>query len=180
MYDVILIDPPWPISLAGARDDRATLAKKLPYDTPENMDQLWKLVREKVLCYTNRDCNVFCWTVESLLLETLQWFKFQQYSKHTTFIWDKGKGGFPAAFTIRPSHEYLIWFYKGKFTGIDAAVKGKFDTVMPELSREHSRKPEIAYDMIYAMFPAAKKLDAFSRQKREGWDQFGNECAKFA
>ncbi len=179
MYDLILLDPPWPISLAGARQNRSTLAKKLPYQTPENMDQLWKLVRERVLCYSNTNCNVFCWTTESVLFETLSWFKFQMYAKHTTFIWDKGKGGFPAAYTIRPSHEYLIWFYKGKFTGIDSEVRGKFDTTFLECSREHSRKPEYVYNMLYAMFPVSKKLDAFSRQKREGWDQFGNECEKF-
>lgn len=178
MYDLIMLDPPWPITLAGERIERATLAKELPYAVPKSMPELWNLVRS-INNHGNTNCNYFVWTTESMLHATLNWFAWQQYSKHTTFIWDKAKGGFPAAFTIRPSHEYLIWFYKGKFTGVDDAVRGKFDTTFTELSREHSRKPEYVYNMLYAMFPAAKKLDAFSRQKREGWDSFGNETEKF-
>ncbi|MEM7507645.1 MAG: MT-A70 family methyltransferase [Pseudomonadota bacterium] len=45
--------------------------------------------------------------------------------------------------------------------------------------RGHSRKPEEAYRACEALLPNARRLDLFSRQRREGWDVAGNEIDKF-
>jgi N6-adenosine-specific RNA methylase IME4 len=45
--------------------------------------------------------------------------------------------------------------------------------------REHSRKPDEAYALIDAMYPALPKLELFARQRRPGWDVWGNETDKF-
>ena len=38
------------------------------------------------------------------------------------------------------------------------------------LARQHSRKPEEAYDLVDALLPShARKADIFSRQVRPGW-----------
>lgn len=100
------------------------------------------------------------------------------YKLHARLIWDKMNGVAPA-FTVRYSHEYLSWFYKSPMPKIKESVRGKYKTVMVEKSRQHSRKPEIAYSMIESLYPLAKKLDVFSRQVREGWRAFGDQTTYF-
>lgn len=54
-------------------------------------------------------------------------------------------------------------------------TRGKYTTVMREPSTIHSRKPICAYEMIEDMFPNANKIELFARNKRSGWDSWGNE-----
>jgi N6-adenosine-specific RNA methylase IME4 len=45
-------------------------------------------------------------------------------------------------------------------------------------SREHSRKPDEFYDLIRRVSPGPR-LDMFSREKRDGFEQHGNEIGFF-
>ncbi len=43
--------------------------------------------------------------------------------------------------------------------------------------REHSRKPEVFYDIIEAMYPDSNYLELFGRgQARPGWEAWGHEA----
>ena len=52
--------------------------------------------------------------------------------------------------------------------------------VIDGLAREHSRKPDEAYSLLEALTPGARRCDVFSRQKRDGWDNWGREANKFS
>jgi N6-adenosine-specific RNA methylase IME4 len=41
--------------------------------------------------------------------------------------------------------------------------------------REHSRKPDEAYELIERMYPDLPKIELFARNPREGWSQWGNQ-----
>jgi N6-adenosine-specific RNA methylase IME4 len=43
--------------------------------------------------------------------------------------------------------------------------------------REHSRKPDEAYEMIERMYPDLPKIELFARQARLGWAAWGNEIS---
>jgi N6-adenosine-specific RNA methylase IME4 len=45
--------------------------------------------------------------------------------------------------------------------------------------REHSRKPDQAYEMLERMFPSQRRCELFARFSRPGWDQWGLEIEKF-
>lgn len=96
------------------------------------------------------------------------------YALHARFIWDKENGVAPA-FTVRFSHEYLLWGYKSPMLKIDKKVRGKYTTVIRERSTKHSKKPEKAYELIEALYPNASRMELFARQKRLGWDSWGDE-----
>ena len=114
-------------------------------------------------------------TVDKYLPETERMMEMLGYKVHARLIWDKINGP-AAAYTVRFSHEYLIWFFKpGQILMPDKDRRGAFPTVMREPSRKHSQKPECAYEMIESMFPDAKKLELFARNERKGWDCWGNE-----
>jgi hypothetical protein len=94
---------------------------------------------------------------------------------HARMIWNNENGIAPA-FTVRYSHEYLLWFYKkGHMLMPCKETRGKFMTVFNEPSTKHSKKPQCAYEMLEAMFPRASRLELFARNSREGWDAWGNE-----
>ena len=44
--------------------------------------------------------------------------------------------------------------------------------------REHSRKPDEFYDLVRRASPGPR-IDIFSREKRDGFDQYGHEVGKF-
>ncbi len=54
----------------------------------------------------------------------------------------------------------------------------KQTTLLKALARGHSRKPDEFYALVDSLC-VGRKLDYFSREKRPGWAQYGNETAKF-
>ena len=44
--------------------------------------------------------------------------------------------------------------------------------------RQHSRKPDEFYELVESLC-IGRRLDYFSREPRPGWEQFGNDAAKF-
>lgn len=174
-YDILYTDPPWIQGRGGKKAARPnSTGKSVPYDTmtiPEILE-VHRYVTENLM---NEKHNVFIWTIEKYLPETEKIMDLLGYKLHTRIIWDKGNGPSPA-YTLRFSHEYLLWFYKkGTILLPDQDKRGAFTTVMREHSRRHSQKPECAYRMLEEMFPGAEKLELFARAERPGWDAWGNE-----
>lgn len=172
-YDIIYTDPPWQQTKGNKRKCRPNQGKKLDYSTL-SMDDI-RHNQEIVSEHCSKKHNVFMWTIDKYLHESEQMMEELGYSLHARFIWDKENGIAPA-FTVRFSHEYLLWFYqKGNILMPDETVRGKYTTVMREQSTKHSKKPECAYEMLECMFPNANKLEMYARNTRSTWDSWGNE-----
>ena len=123
----------------------------------------------------NQTHNVFMWAIDKYLFDAEKIMNELGYTLHARFIWDKTNGVAPA-FTVRFSHEYLLWFYpKGKMLKPCKEQRGKYTTVMREPSTIHSKKPMCTYKMIENMFPGSSKLEMFARNERDGWDCWGDE-----
>lgn len=89
-------------------------------------------------------------------------------------IWNKVTG-IPAAFTVRYGHEYLLYMYKGKLPPVAIEERGKIHTVFTERVKAHSKKPNIAYEIIERLYPNTSKIELYARNVRENWDSWGNE-----
>lgn len=172
-YDIIYTDPAWKQTKGNLRNCRPNQGKELDYQTC-SLDELKEIHRTAAeLC--NEKHNIFMWTIDKYLHESEQMMKDLGYELHARMIWDKENGVAPA-FTVRFSHEYLLWFYKkGHMLMPCEEMRGKYTTVLREPSTKHSKKPRCAYEMIENMFPNAAKLEMFARQTRENWDCLGNE-----
>src|SRR5262249_62356600 len=59
------------------------------------------------------------------------------------------------------------------------APSARRDPVTGPPRREHSRKPDQAYELIEAMYPELPKIELFAREARSGWDAWGNEIDKY-
>lgn len=178
MIDCLVIDPPWPKRKGGLRKVTPNQTRELGYPTM-SVSEIFALLDREIFPMAATPHNVFLWTVDQFLIEAEQQMDSRNYRRHARLIWDKGNGVAPA-FTIRYTHEYLLWFYKPQLQPVAKEMRGKLGTVIRAGNREHSRKPNDAYVYINQLYPEAKCMDVFSREPRDGWLQWGNECNKFS
>ena len=176
-YGIIYTDPPWQQSKGGKKSVRPNSSGGgLCYPTM-NLDDISLLHKNIFESLTEQKHNVFMWTIDKYLIDTEQFMKELGYIRHARIVWDKITG-IPTAFTVRFTHEYLIWFYKkGNILMPADSTRGKYSDVIREQVKRHSQKPQCAYEMLEDMFPDTKKLELFARNKRPGWDCWGNEVA---
>ena len=171
-YNIIYADPPWKQTKGGLRKVRPNQGKELDYKTIslDEIKDILKSFRDR----GEENHTMFCWTIDKFLFEAEQMLKELGYKLHARMIWDKTNGVAPA-FTVRYSHEYLLYCYHGKFSPVAQEFRGKYTTVFREQATKHSKKPLIAYEMIENLYPDTNKIELFARNKREGWDVWGNE-----
>ena len=107
-YSLIYADPPWKQTKGGLRKVRPNQGKELDYPTLSLVDikNILRVFRDK--CTPNH--VMFCWTIDKYFWETEQMLKDLGYKIHARMIWDKTNGIAPA-FTVRYSHEYLLYCY---------------------------------------------------------------------
>jgi len=172
-YQIIYADPPWQQSKGGKKSVRPNSSgEELEYQVIP-LDEIRKHFYS-VYDYTEKDSILFLWTIDKYLWEAEQLAKELGYKLHARMVWNKVTG-IPAAFTIRFGHEYLLYFYRGKFLPVAKEERGKIHSVFTEQVKRHSQKPEIAYQIIERLYPNTNKLEMYARNKRNGWDVWGNE-----
>jgi N6-adenosine-specific RNA methylase IME4 len=172
-WNVAMIDPPWPKKKGGIRSVRPNQGSTLDYCTMP-VESIFAMLDAEVFSRSSTNNVVFLWGVDEFLFDGEGQMERRGYRRHARLIWDKINGVAPA-FSVRFSHEYLTWFYKGKFIPVDKSMRGKARTVMTEAATVHSAKPEVAYRSVELWFPDARKIDVFSRRPRAGWQQFGDQ-----
>lgn len=171
-YDLFLSDPPWTLLKGGRRAVRPRQGCLLDYPVL-SLGEIMQIHRS--FQSLGRDDHLFfMWTIDRYLHESERMMCELGYKLHARMIWNK-LGGIAPAFTLRYSHEYLLFMYYGRFSPVALAERGRITTVFEERSRRHSRKPEISYDIIERLYPQARRLELFARYLRPGWDSWGNE-----
>jgi N6-adenosine-specific RNA methylase IME4 len=167
MYNLIVIDPPWPIKKLThkARPNQT----KMDYKTMslENIAQLpiKGLAEEKSL--------VFLWTTQKYLCNALDILEYWGFSRLLTMVWEKTYGrsaGMPL-YGFRWNAEFILVGYN---KAPETWPKRKLiPAVFQAENIRHSQKPDKFYELIEPF--GDKRLDMFARKEREGWDVFGDE-----
>lgn len=176
-YTQLMVDPPWPQRKGGRRGVRPRQGRALGYATL-SLEGIEAVLRTEVLPQAAASHTLWLWAVERFLPEAEALLRRLGYRLHARLIWDKGNGVAPA-FTVRFSHEYLLWAYRPRLQPVAADQRGKATTVLREAAREHSRKPDAAYRLVEQLYPQGRYLDVFSREARPGWAQWGDQCSYF-
>ena len=172
-YDLIYADPPWAQAKGGKKSARPqSSGTALDYPTISLVEIKGYLQQAQALA--PNDHILFLWAIDKYLFEAEDIARQLGYKLHARMIWNKVTG-IPAAFTVRYGHEYLLYFYHGKFIKVAQDQRGKIHTVFEERAVRHSQKPERAYEIIELLYPTTAKLELFARQQRPGWDCWGNE-----
>ncbi len=171
---MIYADPPWQQSRGGKKSVRPNSSgKEIPYQV-EKLEDIETLLRPFVENAAESHI-MFMWTIDKYLHEAEQMAVRLGYKLHARMVWNKVTG-IPAAFTIRYGHEYLLFLYRGKLLPVAKSERGKIHSVFTEKVTIHSRKPQLAYEIIERLYPTQPKLELFARQRRHGWDVWGNQA----
>jgi N6-adenosine-specific RNA methylase IME4/DNA-binding protein H-NS len=162
-FEVVVIDPPWNY---GREYDPENSRVANPY--PEmSQEQLLELEIPSA-----DNSVIYLWTTHKFLFDAKELLDNWGFDYKATLVWNKEKMGMGAWF--RMQCEFCLVGIKGKPLWNNT----KWRDVITEPRREHSRKPEIFYEMINEI-NAGRKLDYFSRSNREGWSVYGNDTQKF-
>ena len=173
-FDIIYADPPWDykgqVQHAGV-GHADTGGAVCHYPTVE-LAQLKQLDISNVAA---KNCLLFMWATNPHLDQAIALGQAWGFAWATVaFVWDKLRPN-PGFYTMSQCELCLV-FKRGRIPTLRGARNMR---QLVRAKREvHSRKPAEVRTRIEAMFPAARKLELFARQRTEGWTAWGLEvCA---
>ena len=168
-YSTIVIDPPWPMQ----KIERDVRPNQVAFEYPTMTIE--ELAAFPVSEIAAEDCHLFCWTTHRFLPDALELLKDWGFRYVLTMVWHKA-GGFQPVGLPQYNCEFALYARQGSPKFIDTKA---FNCCFEGKRQEHSRKPDEFYDTIRRV-TEGKRIDVFSREPREGFDQHGNETGKFA
>ena len=164
-YKTILADPPW--QYRNKRTGGSMIS---------GSSQKYKTLSTKEICnldliknISDKNSILFLWATIPMLPDAFKVMEAWKYKYKTAIIWRKimslGMG-----FWFRGQCEICLMGIKGK---IKAFRYQKSNFIQTKL-RKHSQKPEEFINLIEPVC-LEPKIELFAREKRKGWDSWGNE-----
>jgi len=169
LFDVVSVDPPW--NYEGESKNITSfdaVGRRVSNPYPEMTTDEIKKIKLPLM----DDAVVLLWTTHKFLPDAFDILKEWNLDYKATLIWNKEKMGMGAWF--RMQSEFCLVAVKGKPYWSNTTYRD----IISEPRREHSRKPEFFYKMVNNI-TLGRKLEYFSREKREGWLVYGNDLEKF-
>jgi len=166
-YRTVIIDPPWPIEkiLREVRPNQVLL------DYPTMTIEEIKALPVPELAYED-GCHIYLWTTHKYLPRAFEVLDAWGADYECLLTWVKNVGITP--FSWMYSTEHCLFARIGNLPLLKLGKRLDFEAKV----REHSRKPDEFYNLIKEVSPEPR-IDMFSREKREGFAQYGNELDRF-
>jgi len=177
-YKCLVVDPPWAVKKTGRRSCRPNQGVALDYPTVSKAD----LLSLPVASWAAPQSFIWVWatvgrdrTGEIIMRSALDLLEAWDFRYYTTITWNKKTGVCPFG-PYQIVTEHLLFGFRGK-ADFPAGSLGKLQTFVTESATLHSAKPDSVYQSIAALFPGPR-LDVFARQRRNGFDAWGNEVGR--
>jgi N6-adenosine-specific RNA methylase IME4 len=171
-YDLVVIDPPWPFATWSSKGQDKSASRHYRVMT------LAEIMALPVRALLKENGVVLLWTTGAMLAQAVAVMQAWGITFKTEIAWRKvtrnGKVRMGCGFWARSMHEPILLGTVGKPRKI--TLPSCFDGI----AREHSRKPDEFYQMITDRTPGLQRADLFARQKREGWEAWGDEVRRFS
>jgi N6-adenosine-specific RNA methylase IME4 len=172
-FDLIMADPPWRFAIRSAKGITAKGAGG-QYATMT----LAEIMAMPVADIAAKDAALWLWATNPMLPQAFAVMASWGFTFKTAGHWAKqtihGKQAFGTGYILRCAGEPFLIGTRGN----PKTARNVRSVVMGRV-REHSRKPEEAFQAAEALMPSARRCELFSRQPREGWTTWGDESEKF-
>ena len=167
-YDVVVIDPPWPVTGWKRRIDRRDSA--VPYRTMP----LAAIAALPVPALLAGHSWVFVWATQRFLPSALELLVGWNLAYRFTMSWNKGRGFKPVGSPTFDT-EFVVCGTRGQPRFADTT---DFGTSMNFRNPNgHSVKPGRFYLLLERVCGRnARRLDVFARRRMDGWDVWGDEA----
>lgn len=163
-YSLILADPPWRYDFSNT----SGRAVEQHYPTMD-LDSICAL---DVRALAEENAVLFLWATSPKLPEALRVVEAWGFKYKTSAIWRKS--GLGMGYYFRIDHELLLVATVGE-PGVPLS-EHRVSSVIDAEKSAHSVKPELFREILERMYPAARRIELFSRSARRGWDAWGNEA----
>lgn len=176
-FGTVLIDPPWRFMNRTGKvaPEHRRLAR---YETMAT-EELAQLPVGELMKPAS---HVYLWCPNALLADGLRLLEAWGFTYKTNLVWykvrkDGGPDGRGVGFYFRNVTELVLFGVKGK---LRTGPAGRRQTnIIVHRKREHSAKPPTLYQVVEDCSPGPY-LELFARERRPGWQQWGNEVDTYA
>jgi len=163
LYDVLVIDPPWPMQ----KVDREERPNQSEFDYPTMQES--ELAGMILPC--KADSHVWLWTTHKFLPMAFRLLESWDLKYVCTFVWHK-PGGFQPFGLPQYNCEFALYARRGSPKFISTK---QFPVCFDAPRGAHSEKPDAFYDIVRRV-AAGKRLDMFNRRKLTGFTGWGKEA----
>lgn len=171
-FSLIMADPPWSYSM---RSEKGYAKSPEAHYRTMNLDAICALPVESLAA---ESCILWLWALGPQLPQALSVIKAWGFTFKTAGHWAKvgqsGKQHFGTGYILRNAGEPFLIATKGT-PKCNRSVR----SVIIAPAREHSRKPDDAFNEASRLCDYAPRIELFSREKRQGWEVWGDEVGKF-
>jgi len=167
-YKTILADPPWNERGAG----KIKRGADRHYDVMKT-NEIIRLLKD--LDKFNPDpkgCHFYLWVTNNYLPDGLKVIDELGFRYITNLCWYK-KGKFGLGQYFRGKHELCLFSVYREKNPLDT-ITNNTPTAFRASKGKHSEKPSKIYEIIEKNSPKPR-LELFARERREGWDAWGEE-----
>lgn len=162
-YNVIYADPPW------RYEHSISTSREIENQYPTmSLEDICNLPINKI---AGTDCVLFMWATSPKLTEAMEVLRAWGFEYRTNGVWVKDKIGM--GYYFRQQHELLLVATRGNIP--TPAPEDRVSSVIEAPRTDHSKKPEQVYEIIERMYGDLPMIELFCRNRREGWEAWGNQ-----
>ena len=172
-YGAILADPPWRFLNRTAAGEKKNPVAQYPCMS------IAELAALPVARLAAPDCALVMWATAPLLHRAIELVDAWGFTFKSAGAWAKQSSTgqrwtFGTGYVFRSAAEFYLVATRGKPRVQSRSIRNLI--VAPV--REHSRKPDQLHADVEALY-AGPYTELFARQRRPGWDSWGNDIDRF-